>query len=297
MTTTSVQQQSTISFLSKRSVQSRFEELLGKRAPAFISSLLQVVQTNALLQKADPQSILNAAATAATLDLPINQNLGFAWIVPYKGKGQFQMGWRGFVQLALRTGQYKKINVIEVYENQFNSFNALTEDLDCDFSQEGSGAVVGYVAYFKLINGFEKTVYWSRSQMVKHAKKYSQSYKKNQGVWADGEDGFTAMAKKTVLKNTLSKYGIMSVELQRAHLVDQAVVDEHFNPEYPDNQGETPEEIAKREEENRTIDWITKSESIDELEMLKAKVGEFEEGSEAKKFYELKEKELTKKKK
>ena len=136
--------------LQTAGVQKRFEELLGARAQGFISSVLQISQNNKLLAVAEPRTILNAAVTAATLDLPINQNLGYAYIVPYKGVAQFQIGWKGLVQLAERTGQYKKINVIEVFENQFTSYNRLTEILEGDFTIEGKGEIVGYVAYFKL---------------------------------------------------------------------------------------------------------------------------------------------------
>ncbi len=148
----------------------------GKKAQGFISSVLQVINGNKLLNKVDPNSVVNAAATAASLDLPINPNLGFAWIVPYKGKAQFQIGWKGFVQLALRTGQYKRINSIEVYENQFKSFNRLTEELTADFDIVGEGEIVGYAAYFMLTNGMEKMTYWSKEEVINHAKKYSKAY-------------------------------------------------------------------------------------------------------------------------
>lgn len=221
------------SLFQNEDIQKRFQKLLGDKAQGFITSVLQTVASNKLLEKSDPNSILQAAATAATLDLPINQNLGFAWIVPYKGKAQFQIGWKGFVQLALRTGQYHRINVIEVYKNQFNSFNSMTEDLDADFSLDGEGEIIGYAAYFRLTNGFEKTVYWSRKKVETHAKKYSQAYSSSHSPWSS-IDTFHAMAKKTVLKNTLSKYGIMSIEMQTAVKTDQAVLDDD-GTKYVDN--------------------------------------------------------------
>lgn len=216
------------------SVTKKFEEILGKKAPGFISGVLQVTQSNKLLAKADPKTILNSALIAASLDLPINQSLGFSWIVPYKGQAQFQIGWKGLVQLALRTGQYKRINVINVFENQFKSFNVLTEDLDADFSIDGDGEIVGYAAYFSLTNGFEKLSYWSKDQVIKHAKKYSQSFNSSYSPWSD-KDQFHAMAQKTVLKNTISKYGIMSIEMQTAHNADQAVVSDEQEFDYVDN--------------------------------------------------------------
>ena len=221
------------SLFQNEDIQNRFQKLLGDKSQGFITSVLQTVASNKLLEKADPNSILQAAATAATLDLPINQNLGFAWIVPYKGKAQFQIGWKGFVQLALRTGQYHRINVIEVYKNQFKSFNTMTEDLDADFSLNGEGEIVGYAAYFRLTNGFEKTVYWSRKKVETHAKKYSQAYTSSHSPWSS-PDTFHAMGKKTVLKNTLSKYGIMSIEMQTAVKTDQAVLEDD-SIKYVDN--------------------------------------------------------------
>lgn len=223
-------------YFAKDGVQKKFQELLGKRSTAFITSVMQVVNSNNLLIKATPESVYNASAMAAVLDLPINNNLGFAWIVPYNEKfkdeqgnwqtkcvAQFQLGWKGFVQLANRSGQYKAINVIEVYENQFKSFNRLTEELDADFTQIGAGAVVGFVAYFKLINGFEKTCYWSTEEVKTHGAKFSKTFAHQNSVW---KTDFNAMAKKTVLKNTLSKWGILSIEMQQAVVVDQAVVND-----------------------------------------------------------------------
>jgi len=208
----------------KDSVKSKINEMLGKKAPGFITSVLQVTSNNALLTKADPISVYNAAMIAATLDLPINQNLGFAWIVPYKGQAQFQMGWKGYVQLAQRTGQYSRINVVKVYESQFKGFNALHEELDADFNIQPTGKVVGYAAYFRLVNGYEKTVYWTIEQVQEHGQRFSQSFNGNSSPW---KSDFDAMAMKTVLKHTLSKWGILSIEMQKATTVDQAVVTDY----------------------------------------------------------------------
>lgn len=218
----------------REDVKAKVSEMLGARATGFITSVLQVSTNNTLLQKADPLTIYNAAMMAAALDLPVNQNLGFAWIVPYKGQAQFQIGWKGLVQLAQRTGQYKNINVIPVYENQYKSWNSLTETLDGDFSLDGKGQVVGYVAYFQLINGFEKTVYWSKEKVTDHAKRFSQSFNQSFSPW---KSDFDSMAMKTVLKHTLSKWGILSIEMQQAHKVDQAVINDYETEDvsYVDN--------------------------------------------------------------
>jgi recombination protein RecT len=208
-------------FFSQDSVKSKFAELLGKKSTGFITSVMQVVSNNNLLAKADMNSIYQAAAMAATLDLIINNNLGHAWIVPYGNKAQFQIGWKGFVQLAQRTGQYKRINVVTVYSNQFISWDELTEELKSDFKIKGDGPVIGYAAYFALLNGFEKTNFWFRDRVEAHAKRFSKSF--SSGPWVSD---FDAMAMKTVLKPTLSKWGPLSIELQKALDADQSIIED-----------------------------------------------------------------------
>lgn len=236
-------------FFTQDNVKSRFDELLGRKSAGFISSVLQCINSNKSLVNADTNTIFQAAMMAATLDLPINNNLGFAWIVPYKEStkvngewkstlvAQFQIGWKGFVQLAQRTAQYKRINATEVYENQFKSYNTLTEELIADFQIEGEGKVIGYAAHFKLVNGFEKTVYWSRKKVEDHAKKYSKAYAGDgKTPWKD-PDQFHEMAKKTVLKLALSKWGILSIEMQMAMAADQGIIKDADTQdiEYVDN--------------------------------------------------------------
>lgn len=205
--------------LSGDKVKNRFNEILGAKAPGFISSVLSVANNNTLLKKAKPQSVLNSAVIAATLDLPINQNLGFAYIVPYKDEAQFQLGYKGLIQLAMRSGQYKTINVNEVYEGEITKVNRFTGDYE--FGEKTSDKVVGYMAYFKLVNGFEKYLYMTTEDAEKHGKRYSQTFKRGGGLWSTD---FDAMAKKTCLKMLLSKFGILSIEMQRAQTFDQAVV-------------------------------------------------------------------------
>jgi recombination protein RecT len=248
------------SFFDNPNVAKRFEEIIGDktRSIQFVSSVLQIANGNNYLKNADPLTIYNAALMAATLNLPINQNLGFAYIVPYGKAAQFQLGYKGLIQLAQRTGQYKSINVTEVYENQFKSFNSLTEELDCDFSILGEGKVVGVAAYFKLLNGFEKTSYWPIEKVTAHAKKYSKTF--NNGPW---KSDFNAMAKKTVLKLMLSTYGPLSVEVQKAIDVDQAVIknEDGSELEYVDH-----EEIKVNPESERLISLITDASTLEELE-------------------------------
>lgn len=220
-------------------VKARFTEMLGRKAEGFITSVLQLVANDKNLAAVDPISVYNAAAVAATLDLPINNSLGFAWIVPYKGKAQFQIGAKGYVQLAQRSGQYSRMNVVEAYENQFTGYNALTEDLEADFNKIPEGKVVGYCAFFRLINGFEKLVYWNMEKVIAHAQRHSKSYGKDNSTWSTD---FNAMAKKTVLKNTLAPWGIMSIQMQLAVKVDQAVItnsdDNTIDVDYVDGTGD-----------------------------------------------------------
>lgn len=225
-------------FFNQENVQSKFKEILGERSVGFITSVMQVVSSDKNLANVDAKSIYQAAAMAAVLNLPINNNLGYSWLVPFKGKATFIVGWKGFVQMALRTREYKHINVLEVYANQFKSYNPITEVLDADFTVDGEGAIAGYCAYFKLTNGFEKTVYWSTKRVTEHAKKYSKAFSHPTAPtpWKDPLQ-FPEMAKKTVLKNMLSKWGILSIELEKATIADQGVVRdvETMDIDYIDN--------------------------------------------------------------
>jgi len=246
-------------FMSKSSVQAKFNEILGQKSKGFVTSVLQVVNNNKLLANADPQSIMNSAMMGACLDLPINNNLGYAYIVPYGREAQFQIGVKGFVQLAQRTGQYKAINAITVYENQFVSYNSLTEELECDFTIDGQGEIKGFCAFFKLMNGFEKTVYWSVQKVKSHGAKFSKTFNHSNGVWTTN---FESMGQKTVLKNALSKWGILSIEMQNAIISDQSVikdikVDEEgtidIETQYVDN-SESKEPIELESIDDDTLD-------------------------------------------
>lgn len=261
--------------LGKKSVEARFEELLGRKASGFISSLLQLTLNDRLLVSAEPQTVLNAAATAAALDLPINPNLGHAWIVGYKDNrkrivvAQFQIGWKGYVQLAQRSGQYARINAVPVFENQFKGFNAMTEELNADFTLPGEGKIVGYAAFFRLINGFEKLSFWTRKQVEDHAGRYSQAFRANSGPWAD-ESQFDAMALKTVLKNTLNKWGPLSIEMQTALLADQSVQSSPGEYDYSDNQRGIDIAATDHEKERgRILAHIEKASTPAQLEQVK----------------------------
>ncbi|MDY5098714.1 MULTISPECIES: recombinase RecT [Clostridia] len=251
------------SLISNDEIRTKFDDVLGKKSNGFIASLIAASKND--LKGVEPNSVLRSAMTAATLDLPIDKNLGFAYIVPYSNKktgvkeAQFQLSYKGYVQLAIRSGQYKTINAIEIYEHEIARTNRLTGEVEFNEndSQINRNKVVGYMAYFKLINGFEKAIYMSKEEMEAHAKKYSQSYSSKKDYVVKGSlwtTDFDSMAKKTVLKQLISKYGIMSIEMQTAVLNDQAVIDENNNPKYVDNQVE--QEIEENANKT-TIDMST----------------------------------------
>lgn len=208
--------------VSNEKIKKRFDEVLGKKAPQFISSLLSLTNAKPELKAADPKTVISAAMIAATLDLPINQNLGFAHIVPYGKSASFQMGWKGFVQLAIRTGLYQTMNATELYDGELISYNRITGEISIDESKKKSDKIVAYVAYFKLKTGFEKYLYMTVEQVKKHASRYSKSYSRPGTPW---QVNFDAMALKTVLKMLLSKYGILSIEMQTAITLDQGITD------------------------------------------------------------------------
>lgn len=186
----------------------KFNEMLGKKAAGFMSSIIAVANNNKLLAKANPATVIGAAAQAAMLDLPINQSLGFAYIVPYKGEAQFQLGYKGYIQLAQRSGQYVDIGAKTVYEGELEFENRLLDKFK--FGDRTGDKVIGYLAYFRLTNGFEKMLFMELDEMQAHAKRYSKSYSGGTEKW--GLADFNTMAEKTVLKRLLSKYGPLSIE-------------------------------------------------------------------------------------
>lgn len=186
----------------------KFNEMLGKKAAGFMSSIIAVTNNNKYLAKANPATVIGAAAQAAMLDLPINQSLGFAYIVPYGSEAQFQLGYKGYIQLAQRSGQYVDIGAKTVYEGELEYENRLLDKFK--FGERKGDKVIGYLAYFRLTNGFEKMLFMELDEMIAHAKKYSKNYKGGTDKW--GLTDFNTMAEKTVLKRLLSKYGPLSIE-------------------------------------------------------------------------------------
>lgn len=246
----------------------KFEEMLGKKAAGFISSIIAVTNSSNYLMKADPATVIGAAAQAAMLDLPINQSLGFAYIVPYKGAAQFQLGYKGYIQLAQRSGQYADIGAKTVYEGELEYENRLLDKFR--FGERTSDKVIGFLAYFRLTNGFEKMLYMTVDEAQAHAKKYSQNYKGGTDKW--GLADFNVMAEKTVLKRLLSKYGPLSIEsiqMSQALANDGGVIsmnndgdfDVNFSGETIDAETETEESTDKPAENHDT--YIVGGEVID----------------------------------
>lgn len=255
-------------------VKQKFQELLGKRAPSFVTSVLQIVASNNLLAKADPPSVYHSAAVAATLDLPLNNNLGFAYIVPYnqrqadgtyKQVAQFQMGYKGFIQLAQRSGQFKTISATPVYEGQIIEQNPLT-GFKFDFTQKKSDVTIGYAAYFQLLNGFEKTLFMTIDELKKHGLRYSKTFGNKNGLWSQD---FDAMAIKTVLKLLLSKFAPLSIEMQKAVITDQSLINDEDATDvtYIDHDTVTIDKEAER-----VALMIEDCKSVEELKALQPNV-------------------------
>lgn len=229
--------------------QDYLRQVLGKNATGFVTSLTSIVSNNASLQNCEPLSLMYVGIKAAALNLPLDTNLGFAYAIPYyngktkKTEAQFQMGYKGFVQLAIRSGQFKAINVTDVREGEYQGEDLLTGELKIAIADgREQRKVVGYAAYMRLVNGFEKSLYWSVEKVEAHAKQYSQTYSspkdyiRNSSKWTTD---FDAMAKKTVLKMLLSKYAPLSIEMQNAIQYDQAVFNSEGAGEYLDNADNT----------------------------------------------------------
>ena len=223
--------------LKMDTVQKRFSEVTGKNPAAFTSALMTVFNGNDLLKQCEPNSILTAAVMAASLNLQINPSIGQAYIVPFKGKAVFQMGYRGYVALAHRTGQYKTIHAGVIHEGEIRGVNPLTGEFI--IGEKISDEVVGYVAHFELVNGFTKTLYMTKAEIEKHAQEFSQSYQADKNkTWSIWAKNFDKMATKTVLKLLLKNWGVMSVEMQQALQSDFGVVEKETIT-YPDHGNRT----------------------------------------------------------
>ena len=222
--------------LDGEGMRKRFNDLLGQRTPQFISSIVSLVNADATMQQAfveSPMTVIQSALKAASFDLPVDQNLGYAYIVPFnnykdgnkKMEATFILGWKGMHQLAIRTGAYKTINVVDIREGELKSYNRLTEEIKIEFIEDEdereSRNIIGYVGYYKLVNGAEKTIYMTVKQIENHEKKFRKGQYQSKG-W---RENFDAMARKTVYRRLIGKWGVMSIEYQNSkdgqNLADQ----------------------------------------------------------------------------
>ena len=214
-------------------------------ARKFVADISTVVSNNKLLQECEAGSIVSAGLTATALKLPLSQSLGFAYVVPYKTKegtrlAQFQIGYKGLIQLAQRTGLYETIAVRPVHEGETQGQDEFGDEV-IKFSHEfDEKPIVGYFAAFRLTNGFKKTIYWTKEQAEAHGRRYSKSFNK---LWSES---FDVMAQKTVLKQLISKFGPMSVDLENAIRKDQGVIREDGSVDYVDNPSYDDEPEDKR---------------------------------------------------
>lgn len=221
------------SLMNSPAVMAKISKCLGteKKAAAFASSVISIATGSAQLRDCNPTTILGAAMVAATLDLPIVPTLGMAYIVPYKGQCQFQIGYKGLIELAERSGVFRSIIDEVVYEGQLVKKNKFTGEYIFDEDAKTSDNVIGYMARFDLTNGFSKTIYWSKEEVEKHARRFSQAYSKGYSTpWSTDYD---TMARKTVLKALFAKYAPKSISyaLQTAITFDQSV----SAPKHTDN--------------------------------------------------------------
>lgn len=221
--------------MASPSVQQQFQNALDKNSNLFVASLIDLYASDTYLQQCEPAQVVAEALKAATLKLPINKSLGFAYIVPYKKQGkqipQFQLGYKGMIQLAMRSGIYKYLNADVVYEGEYRGYSKLTGDLDLT-GEKKSDIVIGYFAYIESVNGFKKSVFCTRDDMEKHAQKYSKAYNRDSSPW---QTEFDQMAIKTMLRRLLSKYGLMTVDM-----ADGMQAENDFDEEYRSQANSTP---------------------------------------------------------
>lgn len=249
-------------YLTKDAVKDQISKVVGgKDGQRFISAIISATNTNSMLQECTNQSIVSGALLGESLKLSPSPQLGHYYLVPFndkeKGKvAQFQLGYKGYIQLAIRSGQYKKLNVMAIKEGELEYFDPLNEDISVNlmiekWDEREALPTIGYYAFFELVNGFRKAIYWSKAQMEAHAVKYSQGYRKdkekgwNYTFWSKDFDG---MAYKTMLRQLISKWGIMSIEMQTAYDGDMAVINDDGTRNYVETddsvivQDVTPEE-------------------------------------------------------
>jgi recombination protein RecT len=254
-----VKKQTFSAFMTAPNIKARINEVVGKNAQSFMTSIVSAVSANPALQECEPSSILSAAFLGEGLKLSPSPQLGQYYIVPYENKkagvkqAQFQLGYKGYIQLAIRSGYYRKINVIAIKDGELIRFDPLNEDIEVnlidDFEDRENRETIGYYAMFEYTSGFRKAIYWPKSKMLCHADRFSKAFSKEaykkllagqipeKDMWKYSSfwyKDFDAMAYKTMLRQLISKWGIMSVDLQKAYEADEALIKEDGTAEYID---------------------------------------------------------------
>lgn len=257
--------------LENTRTQEYLTNVLGEKKQTFVSNMVALVSSNKALSECDPSTIMFSCLKATALSLPLDPSLGLAWVLPYKDNknnttvATFQLGAKAYIQLALRTAQYRKINVRDVREGEIVGEDFVSGEMQFKKLEKDreKAQVVGYVAMFELINGFSKQLYMSVDELDAHAKRFSQTYRKGYGLWSDKEMR-PAMMEKTILKRLLSKYGVLSVEMEQAIKSDSAVLGENNSVRYVDNE----EDAIDLE---KAADVAKKFEDFDSAEEVKDK--------------------------
>lgn len=257
------------SFINQGAIQNRIIKTIGsERGQRFITAIVSAVNNNSSLAECTNDSIYSGALLGESLNLSPSPQLGHYYLVPFKDKekgkvAQFQLGYKGYLQLAIRSGYYKKINVLDIKEGELIKYNPLDEEIEVNLIQDEEkrekAKTIGYYAMFEYTNGFKKTLYWSKSKMIEHAKKYSQGYRADLSkgtsytFWSKDFDG---MAFKTMLRQLISKWGIMSIEMQNAVEKDMAVINEDGTPDYVDNKKTEEPVVAEAQVTSESIKQV-----------------------------------------
>ena len=233
-------------YLTQEAVKDQINKVVGgKNGEKFVTAIVSAVNTNPALAECTNTSILSGALLGHSLNLSPSPQLGQYYLVPFKNnkagvtEAQFQLGYKGYIQLAIRSGQYKKLNVLAIKEGELRSFDPLNEEIDVklieDEEEREQAKTIGYYAMFEYVNGFRKAIYWSKTKMEAHALKYSKGYQAKKG-YTFWEKDFDGMAYKTMLRQLISKWGIMSIDMMSAIDADMAVIHEDGTKDYVDTE-------------------------------------------------------------
>lgn len=274
LTTKANQKMGITTYLTNDAVKDQINKIVGgKNGTRFVTSIVSAVNANSQLQECTNQSILSAALLGESLNLSPSPQLGHFYMVPYndkeKGKvAQFQLGYKGYIQLAIRSGQYKKLNVLAIKEGELVKFDPLNEEIVVNLIENEEtrekAETIGYYAMFEYVNGFRKAIYWSKAKMLAHAERYSKGFAAHKG-YTFWEKDFDAMAYKTMLRQLISKWGIMSIDMEKAYESDMAVINEDGSKFYVDNE-DVPASVETPKTPDKPVKVVETKESAPKAE-------------------------------